>query len=528
MKPIHDLLPYLCAEQSNRWANGDHVPVEEFVSQFQELKEDSSSLLDLIYHEIYLREIHQEPIDLEMFSKRFPYLRSDIALMFEVHQLVDTGNLEVSDELLTNSEIDEFPDPVADVLRVLSETYPFSELPRNVQESIAGQSIYRVFDAGEYLVRQGDISDSLLIIKSGEVEIRLNHSETEVEVIGYCGVNNVIGEIGIFTNSTRSADAVAIGEAVALEVPLALYEQMNRDFPATSSMIANQVSERIGGHDIDILTNKSLEGYRIIKRLGRGSMGVVYLSERVSDGKRYALKMLRHDILCNQKACQRFTQESEILRDLDHPLILKTYQAFHAMATMFLVMDYCEGVSLRKWMDTSEHLEIDIIKHVAAQLMDALLYAHDCGVIHRDVKPSNVMINENYQITLMDFGLARSSVNPSLTHTGELLGSPRYMAIEQFTGGDVGPKADYYALGCLIYEMLTGAPLFDSHDLIGMLTQRMQWSMPEKDLIFPELDNEVYDFLRSCLEADKERRLADYDKETLIALSENWRLNQIV
>ena len=166
-------------------------------------------------------------------------------------------------------------------------------------------------------------------------------------------------------------------------------------------------------------------------------------------------------------------------------------------------MDYCEGVSLRKWMDTSEHLEIDIIKHVAAQLMDALLYAHDCGVIHRDVKPSNVMINENYQITLMDFGLARSSVNPSLTHTGELLGSPRYMAIEQFTGGDVGPKADYYALGCLIYEMLTGAPLFDSHDLIGMLTQRMQWSMPEKDLIFPELDNEVYDFLRSCLEADK-------------------------
>ena len=72
-------------------------------------KEDTSSLLDLIYHEIYLREIHQEPIDLEMFSKRFPYLRSDIALMFEVHQLVDTGNLEVSDELPTNSEIDEFP-----------------------------------------------------------------------------------------------------------------------------------------------------------------------------------------------------------------------------------------------------------------------------------------------------------------------------------------------------------------------------------------------------------------------------------
>ena len=144
MKPIHDLLPYLCAEQSNRWANGDHVPVEEFVSQFQELKEDTSSLLDLIYHEIYLREIHQEPIDLEMFSKRFPYLRSDIALMFEVHQLVDTGNLEVSDELPTNSEIDEFPDPVADVLRVLSETYPFSELPRNVQESIAGLSLIHI------------------------------------------------------------------------------------------------------------------------------------------------------------------------------------------------------------------------------------------------------------------------------------------------------------------------------------------------------------------------------------------------
>ena len=528
MEPIHDLLPYLCAEQSTRWANGDHVPIEDFISQFQELKEDTSSLLDLIYHEIYLREIHEEPIELEIFVRRFPNLSSDITLMFEVHQLVDTGNLEVSDELPANIEEDEFPDPVADVLRVLSETYPFSELPRTVQQSIAGQSIYRVFDQGDYLVRQGDISDSLLVIKNGEVEIRLNHSETGPEVLGYCGVNNVIGEIGIFTNSMRSADAVALGEVIALEVPLALYEQMNRDFPATSAMIANQVSERIGSHDIDVLTNKVLEGYRVIKRLGRGSMGVVYLAERVADGKTFALKMLRHDILCNQKACQRFTQESEILRALDHPLILKTHQAFHAMATMFLVMDYCEGISLRKWMDTSEYLDINIIKHVAAQLMDALLYAHDCQIIHRDVKPSNVMIDEDFQITLMDFGLARNSINPSLTHTGELLGSPRYMAIEQFTGGDVGPKSDYYALGCLIYEMLTGAPLFDSHDLVGMLTQRMQWTMPEKDEIFPELDNEVYDFLRSCLEADKEKRLATYDRKTLIALSESWRLNKIV
>ena len=347
MEPFHDLLPYLCAEQSTRWANGDHVPIEEFIGQYEELKEDTTSLLDLIYHEIYLREIHDLPIDLEMFVTRFPRLSADIALMFEVHQLVDTGNLEVSDELSIKDPENEIPDPVADVLRVLRDTYPFSELPRDVQENIAGQSIYRVFDHGDFLVRQGAASDSLLIIKTGEVEIRLNHPEQDSEVVGYCGINNVIGEIGIFTNTTRSADAIALGEVVALEVPLALYEQMNRDFPATSAMIANQVSERIGSRDIDVLTNKILEGYRIIKRLGRGSMGVVYLAERVSDKKTFALKMLRHDILCNQKACQRFTQESEILRKLNHPLILKTHQAFHSMATMFLVMDYCPGISLR-------------------------------------------------------------------------------------------------------------------------------------------------------------------------------------
>ncbi|MEC9096986.1 MAG: cyclic nucleotide-binding domain-containing protein, partial [Planctomycetota bacterium] len=200
MEPFHDLLPYLCAEQSTRWANGDHVPIEEFISQYEELKEDTTSLLDLIYHEIYLREIHDLPIDLEMFVTRFPRLSADIALMFEVHQLVDTGNLEVSDELSTKDPENEFPDPVADVLRVLRDTYPFSELPRDVQENIAGQSIYRVFDHGDFLVRQGDASDSLLIIKTGEVEIRLNHPEQDSEVVGYCGINNVIGEIGIFTN----------------------------------------------------------------------------------------------------------------------------------------------------------------------------------------------------------------------------------------------------------------------------------------------------------------------------------------
>ena len=522
MESIQELLPYLCAEQSTRWGDNDHVLVEELVERYPEITNDRSALLDLIYHEIYLREIHALEIFVEDFSSRFPELREEIMLMLEVHDLVDTGHLEIADELQTFIEGTDIPDPETDVFKLISSTYPLSELPVEVIKRLGAQCIYRVIDDGDYVFRQGDASDALLIIKSGEVEIRLHHDEHSNEIVARCGPNSIIGEIGVFTNSARSADAIALGQVVVLEVSLNLYEQLNRDFPATSGLIANQISERVGNHDVDVFSSKVMHGYRIIERLGRGSMGVVYLAERVKDGDLFALKMLRHDILCNPKACQRFKQEADILGHLNHPAIRKTYEAFSAMATMFLVMEYCEGISLRKWLDQHPISDITTIKHIVGQLIDALVYAHQKEIIHRDVKPANIMIDDDSNISLMDFGLARNAINPSLTTTGELLGSPRYMAIEQFTGGAVGPKSDFFSVGCILYEMLTGEPLFDGNDLVGMLTQRMQWQLPDQHDIRPDLDDGTYAFLCSCLQSERRERLADYSSDRLKQLAREW------
>jgi len=214
----------------------------------------------------------------------------------------------------------------------------------------------------------------------------------------------------------------------------------------------------------DRLTAALADRYRIERQIGEGGMATVYLAHDWRHDRNVALKVLRPELAAVIGA-DRFLAEIRTTANLQHPHILPLHDSGEAGGTVFYVMPFVEGESLRERLERVKQLPVDEAVRIAREVADALEYAHGQGVIHRDIKPENVLLHGEHAL-VADFGIAlavsRSDGGTRLTETGMSLGTPHYMSPEQAMGErDITPAADVYALGCVLYEMLTGEPPFD-------------------------------------------------------------------
>lgn len=197
--------------------------------------------------------------------------------------------------------------------------------------------------------------------------------------------------------------------------------------------------------------------YRVRRALGRGGMGAVYLVDDLTENRRLALKTLLPEYAGHRIAIRRFVREVNAVRRLNHPGIVKIYDAQRTESLLFYTMDYIEGKSLRSWMQQRGRLGLGSTVRILALLADALKYAHQY-TIHRDISPENVMVLSDGSIRLLDFGLAKLSDNQgAFTRIGISLGKEQYNSPEQrASAADVDCRTDIYSLGVMFYEMLSG------------------------------------------------------------------------
>ena len=206
--------------------------------------------------------------------------------------------------------------------------------------------------------------------------------------------------------------------------------------------------------------NTALAGrYRVDRELGQGGMATVYLAEDLKHGRRVAVKVLLPE-LAAAVGHDRFLREITTTANLRHPHILPLYDSGEAGGSVYYVMPFAEGETLRDRLDREKQLPLEDALRIAAEVADALGYAHARGIVHRDVKPENVLLSGRSAV-VTDFGIAKAAERPSQTLSGALVGTPAYMSPEQCRGGEISWAADQYALGAVAYEMVTGAPLFD-------------------------------------------------------------------
>jgi len=235
----------------------------------------------------------------------------------------------------------------------------------------------------------------------------------------------------------------------------------------------------------DTRIGTEVAGYRIERLIGRGGMGAVYLAEHLRLDRMVALKLLAPELAGNQKFRDRFLRESKLAASIDHPNIVPIYDADEVDGVLFLAMRYVEGTDLRGLITAEGRLDPLRTAAVAQQLGDALDVAHARGLVHRDVKPGNVLVTPRRDATgrdhvyLSDFGLTKRALSVSgLTQTGQIVGTIDYVAPEQVKGDPIDGRADEYSLGCLLHQCLTGEVPFPRDIEVAVLWAHVQEPPP--------------------------------------------------
>jgi serine/threonine-protein kinase len=250
--------------------------------------------------------------------------------------------------------------------------------------------------------------------------------------------------------------------------------------------------------------------YRIISELGRGAMGVVYKAEDPQLGRTVAIKTIRISTDADEAGeyLARFRQEARAVGGLNHPGIITVFDVGRENDIAYMAMEVLEGVELRDLMSQSR-LPMALVVDLAAQIAEALAFAHERGVVHRDIKPGNVMVLPGNRTKIMDFGIARVRVSELKTQTGMLLGSPKYMSPEQVQGGGIDQRSDIFSLGTMLYEMLVGTTPFSGADLNQLMFQVVNGELAPPSRANPLVPGILDLIVAKALEKNPENRYQD-------------------
>jgi serine/threonine-protein kinase len=251
-----------------------------------------------------------------------------------------------------------------------------------------------------------------------------------------------------------------------------------------------------------------LAGYKVEAIAGRGGMGVVFRAEHLHLGRIVALKVLTADLAGNRSFRQRFIREAQTAARLDHPNIVPVFDAGEVEGLLYIAMKFIDGVDLGHVLDAEERLTPQRTVDLLSDVADALDVAHGAGLVHRDVKPGNVLV-DNMRSYLTDFGLTkRIASRTALTAAGRTVGTAAYLAPEQIRGQDVDARTDIYAFGCVLYECLTGDVPFIRDTDMAVLWAHLEQDPEPPSLRAPELPKAVDEVVMSAIAKRKDDRPA--------------------
>ncbi|HFI0134501.1 TPA: Stk1 family PASTA domain-containing Ser/Thr kinase [Streptococcus suis] len=219
--------------------------------------------------------------------------------------------------------------------------------------------------------------------------------------------------------------------------------------------------------------------YRIVRQIGRGGMADVYLArDLILDGEEVAVKVLRTNYQTDQIAIQRFQREARAMAELDHPNIVRISDIGEEDGQQYLAMEYVNGLDLKRYIKENAPLSNDVAVRIMGQILLAMRMAHTRGIVHRDLKPQNVILTSNGVAKVTDFGIAVAFAETSLTQTNSMLGSVHYLSPEQARGSKATIQSDIYAMGIILFEMLTGRIPYDGDSAVTIALQHFQKPLP--------------------------------------------------
>jgi len=302
---------------------------------------------------------------------------------------------------------------------------------------------------------------------------------------------------------------------VAVECPKCYFEN-----PSDTKFCGKCGAKLPPGEDVSIPWTKTLEipkeelttgstfagRYRIIEELGKGGMGKVYKALDTEINEKIALKLIKPEIASDPKTIERFRSELKFARKIRHKNVCQMYDLNKEAGAYYITMEYVSGEDLKSFIRRAKRLDVGTAVSVARDVCGGLAEAHRLGVIHRDLKPQNIMIDEEGNARIMDFGIARSLEAEGITAEGAMIGTPEYMSPEQVDGMETDARSDIYSMGVILYEAVTGRVPFKGNTPISIAVKQKTETPQEPRKINPQVPEALSRLILKCMEKDREMR----------------------
>jgi len=246
--------------------------------------------------------------------------------------------------------------------------------------------------------------------------------------------------------------------------------------------------------------------YQIIEELGKGGMGKVYKVFDTKIKEKIALKLIKSDIASDRETIERFSNELRLARKIRHKNVCQMFDLGEAEGAHFITMEYVSGEDLKNLIRMSKGMSVGAAVNIARQICEGLIEAHRLGVVHRDLKPGNIMIDREGDVRIMDFGVARTLKEKGVTGAGVIIGTPEYMSPEQVEGKDINQQSDLYSLGIVLYEMVTGRRPFEGDTALSVAVKHKTEIPKNPKQINPNIPDDLSGIILRCLEKDKSKR----------------------
>ena len=252
--------------------------------------------------------------------------------------------------------------------------------------------------------------------------------------------------------------------------------------------------------------NVFADRFEIIEELGRGGMGNVYRVVDTKIDEEVALKVIKSEIASDKNTIERFRNELKFARRIAHKNVCKMYDLGEEKGTHYITMEYVPGKNLQSMIRMSGQLSMGTAVNISKQICEGLVEAHRLGVVHRDLKPGNIMIDRNGNARIMDFGIARSLKAKSLTRAGVMIGTSKYISPEQVEGKEADRRSDIYSLGIILYEMVAGRLPFDGDTPLSIAVKHKTETPPDPAKFNPQIPAELSRVILQCIQKEKKKR----------------------
>ncbi len=364
---------------------------------------------------------------------------------------------------------------------------------------------YKHFKSGVRFITQGKVGDSAYIIQKGSCLV-IVEKNGEMFPVDHYGEGDIVGGMGLLTGEPHLAHVEAETDMEAWALTRADFDTISESDPELLEFLTEFVANR--------LDSRRPTSYRTIGKyvatdiIGRGGFSIVYRGIHSTLNMPVAIKMLRHNMALNEDFLDGFLHEAKTIAKMNHENIVKIYDIEKRFRTVFIIMELLEGESLESLLARLRVLPLPLAVDILLQTSQALIYAHQRDIIHRDVTTDNIFLLPGNRVKVMDFGLAC----PVGTEDMDLQGTAAYMSPEQIEGDPVDERTDIYGLGIVAYEMVTGMRPFRGENTKAILDLHLNTDIPDPSEIVPDLPEELRTFIMKAGRCDPALRYEDVNQ----------------